>query len=336
MSHYHTQAARRWPTRESDKSVMSHYILAFDQGTTSSRAIVFDTHGNRLGMGQEEFAQHFPQDGWVEHEPEDLWQSSLRSARQALQQAGLTADELLAIGITNQRETTLIWNRQTGIPLYRAIVWQDRRTSAFCLSVSETLAAHGRSAIIQSKTGLLLDAYFSASKIRWILDNVPGAREQAERGELAFGTVDTFLLWRLTGGRSHRTDATNASRTLLFNIHEQCWDQELLDLFGVPASLLPEVLDSAADFGISDAQILGAAVPITGIAGDQQAAAFGQCCFEPGMAKSTYGTGCFLLLNTGDKALSSTNRLLSTIAYRLDGKVTYALEGSIFMAGATM
>ena len=336
MSHYHTQAARRWPTRESDKSVMSHYILAFDQGTTSSRAIVFDTHGNRLGMGQEEFAQHFPQDGWVEHEPEDLWQSSLRSARQALQQAGLTADELLAIGITNQRETTLIWNRQTGIPLYRAIVWQDRRTSAFCLSVSETLAAHGRSAIIQSKTGLLLDAYFSASKIRWILDNVPGAREQAERGELAFGTVDTFLLWRLTGGRSHRTDATNASRTLLFNIHEQCWDQELLDLFGVPASLLPEVLDSAADFCISDAQILGAAVPITGIAGDQQAAAFGQCCFEPGMAKSTYGTGCFLLLNTGDKALSSTNRLLSTIAYRLDGKVTYALEGSIFMAGATM
>ncbi len=315
---------------------MSHYILAFDQGTTSSRAIVFDTHGQRLGVGQEEFAQHFPQDGWVEHEPEDLWQSSLRSARQALQQAGLSANQLLAIGITNQRETTLIWNRQTGIPLYRAIVWQDRRTSAYCQSVSETLAAQGRSAIIQSKTGLLLDAYFSASKIRWILDNVPGAREQAERGELAFGTVDTFLLWRLTGGRSHRTDATNASRTLLFNIHDQCWDKELLELFDVPASLLPEVLDSAADFGTSDTQILGAAVPIAGIAGDQQAAAFGQCCFQQGMAKSTYGTGCFLLLNTGDKALNSENRLLSTIAYRLNGKVTYALEGSIFMAGATM
>ena len=315
---------------------MSHYILAFDQGTTSSRAIVFDTHGQRLGVGQEEFAQHFPQDGWVEHEPEDLWQSSLRSARQALQQAGLSANQLLAIGITNQRETTLIWNRQTGIPLYRAIVWQDRRTSAYCQSVSETLAAQGRSAIIQSKTGLLLDAYFSASKIRWILDNVPGAREQAARGELAFGTVDTFLLWRLTGGRSHRTDATNASRTLLFNIHEQCWDKELLELFDVPASLLPEVLDSAADFGTSDTQILGAAVPIAGIAGDQQAAAFGQCCFQQGMAKSTYGTGCFLLLNTGDKALNSENRLLSTIAYRLNGKVTYALEGSIFMAGATM
>jgi len=315
---------------------MSHYILAFDQGTTSSRAIIFDTHGRRRGVGQEEFPQYFPQDGWVEHEPEDLWQSSLRSARQALLEAGLKVDELLAIGIANQRETTLIWNRQTGIPLYRAIVWQDRRTSGFCQSVSETLAAEGRSDIIQEKTGLLLDAYFSASKIRWILDNVPNAREQAERGELAFGTVDTFLLWRLTGGRSHRTDATNASRTLLFNIHEQCWDEELLMLFGVPASLLPEVLDSAADFGTTDADILGATVPITGIAGDQQAAAFGQCCFEPGMAKSTYGTGCFLLLNTGDKALKSENRLLSTVAYRLNGKVTYALEGSIFMAGATM
>lgn len=315
---------------------MSHYILAFDQGTTSSRAIVFDSHGQRMGVGQEEFAQHFPQDGWVEHEPEDLWQSSLRSARQALQQASLSASQLLAIGITNQRETTLIWNRQTGTPLYRAIVWQDRRTSAYCQSVSATLAAQGRSDIIQRKTGLLLDAYFSASKIRWILDHVPGAREQAERGELAFGTVDTFLLWRLTGGRSHRTDATNASRTLLYNIHDQCWDKELLNLFNVPASLLPEVLDSAAAFGTSDAQILGAAVPIAGIAGDQQAAAFGQCCFEQGMAKSTYGTGCFLLLNTGDKALNSENRLLSTIAYRLGGKVTYALEGSIFMAGATM
>jgi len=315
---------------------MSHYILAFDQGTTSSRAIVFDAQGQRLGLGQEEFPQHFPQDGWVEHEPEDLWRSSLRSAQRALQDAGLNASALLGIGITNQRETTLIWNRRTGVPVYRAIVWQDRRTSAYCQALSNSLTTQGRSDIIQAKTGLLLDAYFSASKIRWILDNVPDARAQAERGELAFGTVDTFLLWRLTGGHSHRTDATNASRTLLFNIHEQCWDEELLALFDVPASLLPEVLDSAADFGTTDAQVLGAAVPVRAMAGDQQAAAFGQCCFEPGMAKSTYGTGCFLLLNTGDKALKSDNRLLGTVAYRLGGKVTYALEGSIFMAGATM
>ncbi len=315
---------------------MNRYILAFDQGTTSSRAIVFDALGNRLGMGQEEFKQHFPQDGWVEHEPEDLWQSSLRSAREALRQAGIDASELASIGITNQRETTLLWHRSTGVPIHRAIVWQDRRTSALCQQIGEQLEARGQSGLIQEKTGLLLDAYFSASKIRWLLDHVPGAREQAQRGELAFGTVDTFLLWRLTGGRSHRTDASNASRTLLFNIHEQRWDDELLALFDIPASLLPEVLDSAADFGTTAPDVLGAAVPIGGIAGDQQAAAFGQCCFAPGMAKSTYGTGCFLLLNTGDKALVSKNRLLSTVAWRLDGQVTYALEGSIFMAGATM
>ncbi len=315
---------------------MNRYILAFDQGTTSSRAIVFDALGNRLGMGQEEFKQHFPQDGWVEHEPEDLWQSSLRSAREALRQAGIDASELASIGITNQRETTLLWHRSTGVPIHRAIVWQDRRTSALCQQIGEQLEARGQSGLIQEKTGLLLDAYFSASKIRWLLDHVPGAREQAQRGELAFGTVDTFLLWRLTGGRSHRTDASNASRTLLFNIHEQRWDDELLALFDIPASLLPEVLDSAADFGTTAPDVLGAAVPIGGIAGDQQAAAFGQCCFAPGMAKSTYGTGCFLLLNTGDKALVSKNRLLSTVAWRLNGQVTYALEGSIFMAGATM
>ncbi len=315
---------------------MNRYILAFDQGTTSSRAIVFDALGNRLGMGQEEFKQHFPQDGWVEHEPEDLWQSSLRSAREALRQAGIDANELASIGITNQRETTLLWHRSTGVPIHRAIVWQDRRTSALCQQIGEQLEARGQSGLIQEKTGLLLDAYFSASKIRWLLDHVPGAREQAQRGELAFGTVDTFLLWRLTGGRSHRTDASNASRTLLFNIHEQRWDDELLALFDIPASLLPEVLDSAADFGTTAPDVLGAAVPIGGIAGDQQAAAFGQCCFAPGMAKSTYGTGCFLLLNTGDKALVSKNRLLSTVAWRLNGQVTYALEGSIFMAGATM
>ena len=315
---------------------MSRYILAFDQGTTSSRAIVFDAHGNRLGLGQEEFTQHFPQDGWVEHEPEDLWQSSLRSARLALHNAGIDAGDLAAIGITNQRETTLLWNRHTGVPIHRAIVWQDRRTSALCQQLGEQLEARGQAGLIQEKTGLLLDAYFSASKIRWLLDHVPGAREQAARGDLAFGTVDTFLLWRLTAGRSHRTDASNASRTLLFNIHEQCWDEDLLALFDIPASLLPEVLDSAADFGTTAPEILGAAVPIGGIAGDQQAAAFGQCCFEPGMAKSTYGTGCFLLLNTGEQALNSRNRLLSTVAWRLQGKVTYALEGSIFMAGATM
>lgn len=315
---------------------MTDYLLAFDQGTTSSRAIIFNASGQRMGAGQEEFQQHFPQDGWVEHDPEDLWQTSLRSYRAALQEAHLLPQDLRAIGITNQRETTLLWNRQSGQPVYQAIVWQDRRTAAWCQQISEQLLQEGRSDIIRDKTGLLLDPYFSASKIRWILDNVPGAQAAADAGELAFGTVDTFLLWRLTGGKSHCTDATNASRTLLFNIHSQCWDEELLQLFRIPSSLLPTVLDSAADFGVSDPQVLGAAIPITGIAGDQQAAAFGQCCFKPGMAKSTYGTGCFLLLNTGDKALQSENRLLTTIAYRLNGKVTYALEGSIFMAGATM
>lgn len=315
---------------------MADFILAFDQGTTSSRAIIFDTEGRRIGSGQEEFAQHFPQDGWVEHEPEDLWQSSLRSAKRALQDAGLQAQAIRAIGISNQRETSIIWNRKTGLPIYRAIVWQDRRTSAYCQSIDEQLLAKEQSESIQSKTGLLLDPYFSATKIRWILDHVDGAQVAAERGDLAFGTVDTFLLWRLTGGRNHYTDATNASRTLLFNIHTQRWDEDLLALFNIPAAILPQVLDSAADFGNTDSVLLGASIPVAAMIGDQQAAAFGQCCFKPGMAKSTYGTGCFLLLNTGDKALKSNNRLLSTIAYRLNGKTTYALEGSIFMAGATM
>lgn len=315
---------------------MQDYILAFDQGTTSSRAIIFDKNGNRVGVGQEEFTQHFPHDGWVEHEPEDLWQSSIASYQQALQDAGLQATDIIAIGITNQRETTIIWNRNTGKAISRAIVWQDRRTSDYCKDIEKKLTQESRLDIIQSKTGLLIDAYFSASKIRWLLDNVEGAQEAAVNGELAFGTVDTFLLWRLTGGKSHYTDATNAARTLLFNIHTQEWDKELLELFGIPPQMLPQVLDSAADFGVSISEVLGAEIPIAGIAGDQQAAAFGQCCFEPGMAKSTYGTGCFLLLNTGDTALKSQNRLLTTIAYRLNGKVTYALEGSIFMAGATM
>ena len=315
---------------------MTDYILALDQGTTSSRAIIFDADGQRISSAQEEFPQHFPEDGWVEHDPEDLWGSTLRSAQNALTESGLQAKAIRAIGISNQRETTLIWNRKSGKPLYRAIVWQDRRTSAFCQTLSDQLQEQNKASLIQERTGLLLDPYFSASKIRWILDHVEGAQEAAERGELAFGTVDTYLLWRLTGGTSHYTDATNASRTLLFNIHTQSWDEALLALFNVPPALLPEVLDSAANFGESEASLLGAPILIAGIAGDQQAAAFGQCCFEPGMAKSTYGTGCFLLLNTGATALQSENRLLTTIAYRLQGKVTYALEGSIFMAGATM
>ncbi len=315
---------------------MTDYILAIDQGTTSSRAIIFDQLGKRCGTGQEEFPQHFPQDGWVEHDPEDIWQTTLRSCKAALLQAGLQAQELRTIGISNQRETTLIWNRETGDPVYRAIVWQDRRTSAYCQQLQSDLQAAGRNQLIQEKTGLLIDPYFSATKIRWILDNVPGAAADAKAGKLAFGTIDSFLLWRLTGGKRHVTDATNASRTLLFNIHTQSWDEELLVLFDIPAALLPEVLDSAADFGATEEDLLGAVIPINGIAGDQQAAAFGQCCFEPGMAKSTYGTGCFLLLNTGKQIIKSEHRLLTTVAYRLNGETTYALEGSIFMAGATM
>lgn len=315
---------------------MPDYLLAIDQGTTSSRAIVFDRGGACLGVGQEEFPQHFPHDGWVEHDPEDLWHSTLRSCAQAIEKAGLRAGQIRAIGITNQRETTIVWHRETGVPVYPAIVWQDRRTSAECARLQQTLEAEGRGAFIQERTGLLIDPYFSATKIRWILDNVPGARAQAEAGKLAFGTVDSFLLWRLTGGKRHCTDATNACRTLLFNIHTHRWDEELLAFFGIPAALLPGVLDNAADFGETRKPLLGAALPVCGMAGDQQAATFGQCCFLPGMAKSTYGTGCFLVLNTGGQALASRHRLLTTLAYRLDGTSTYALEGSIFMAGATV
>jgi len=311
---------------------MHQYLLAIDQGTTSSRAIVFDKAGRILGQGQEQFPQIFPKNGWVEHNPEDIWNTSLHSCQKALLDAGISGEEVLAIGITNQRETTLVWDRATSRPIYNAIVWQDRRTASYC----DELIQAGKEPLINSKTGLLLDPYFSASKLRWILDNIPDAREQALRGELAFGTMDTFLLWRLTGGKSHYTDATNASRTLLYNIHDRKWDEELLSLFDIPASLLPEVKDCAADFGVINKEFLGAQIPVCGIAGDQQAAAFGQCCFEPGMAKSTYGTGCFLLLNTGDRVLKSDNKLLSTIAYSLDGTTSYAMEGSIFMAGATM
>lgn len=317
---------------------MSHkepgYLLSFDQGTTSSRAILFSAAGEIVATGQYEFTQHFPQPGWVEHEPEEIWSTTLQAAKDALKAAGVEADAVLAAGITNQRETTLVWDRSTGEPIYRAIVWQDRRTAEFCQSLKASDSS--LEARITSKTGLLLDPYFSATKLRWILDNVEGARERAEKGELAFGTVDTFLLWKLTAGKAHATDASNASRTLLFNIHEQCWDKDLLALFDIPESLLPEVKDSSADYGRIDPALLGSEILIGGMAGDQQAALVGQACFRPGMAKSTYGTGCFMVMNTGDQVLESRHRLLTTVAYRINGKPTYAIEGSIFMAGATI
>lgn len=311
---------------------MTQYILSIDQGTTSSRAILFTLDGNIHATSQQEFPQHFPASGWVEHEPEDIWRTVQETCDDVMAKGCGDNDEVVAVGITNQRETTVLWDRATGETIYPAIVWQDRRTADWC----ESLKKQSLEPSVNNKTGLLIDPYFSATKIRWILDNVPGAQQRAERGELAFGTIDSFLLWRLTGGREHRTDATNASRTLLFNIHDQDWDPELLDLFGIPASLLPQVLDSAADFG----QIVGngrlGGTSVMGMAGDQQAALFGQTCFETGMAKSTYGTGCFLMLNTGDKALTSEHRLLTTVAYRLNGKPAYALEGSIFIAGAAI
>ena len=308
----------------------TQYILSMDQGTTSSRAIIFDQQYAIVEQAQQEFAQHFPDSGWVEHNPADIWQTSLDTARQALANSGISVDQIAAIGITNQRETTLLWDRNSGEPVYNAIVWQDRRTADYCNSLKD----QGQESMITSKTGLLLDPYFSATKVAWILDNVEGARARAEAGELAFGTMDTWLLWNLTEGRSHATDATNASRTMLYNIHQGSWDNELLSLFNIPSSVLPEVKDCAADFGHSS--LLGAEIPILGIAGDQHAATLGQACFDTGMMKSTYGTGCFALLNTGETAVTSNNRLLTTIAYQLDGKTTYALEGSIFIAGAAV
>lgn len=311
---------------------MSDYLLAIDQGTTSSRAIVFSAEGLPVARAQQEFPQYFPQDGWVEHDGEEIWRSTLEVCRQALAQSGLGAEQIAAIGITNQRETTLVWDALTGAPIHPAIVWQDRRTADYCA----TLKAAGHEAMVSAKTGLLIDPYFSGTKLRWILDHVAGARERAERGELRFGTVDSFLLWRLTGGKAHRTDASNASRTLLFNIHTQQWDAELLELLGIPPGLLPEVLDCAAEFGTCDAQLLGAPIPVLGMAGDQQAALIGQACFQPGMVKSTYGTGCFMIQNTGSTPVASKNRLLTTVGYRLNGEVTYAVEGSIFVAGAAV
>ncbi|WP_169570257.1 glycerol kinase GlpK [Sneathiella limimaris] len=311
---------------------MSKYVLAIDQGTTSSRAILFDQQTNIVAVGQQEFDQHFPSSGWVEHEPEDIWNSTVATCREALQKAGATASDVVAIGITNQRETTIVWDRDTGEAIHRAIVWQDRRTSDFC----QRLKINGLEPLFTEKTGLLLDPYFSGTKIAWILDNVEGAREKAETGKLAFGTVDTYLLWRLTSGKVHKTDATNASRTLIYNIKEGKWDDELLKILNIPATLLPDVESCSAEFGETNADLFGAPIRVTGIAGDQQAATIGQACFEPGMMKSTYGTGCFALINTGDKPVQSTNKLLTTIAYQLDGKPTYALEGSIFVAGSAV
>ena len=311
---------------------MTGYVLAIDQGTTSSRAIVFNDRQQIVGMGKMEFTQHFPADGWVEHIPEEIWATCIWSAKTAIKKAGITAREVAAIGITNQRETTIVWDRATGKAIYDAIVWQDRRTHKLC----EKLKRAGHEKWVNRKTGLLLDPYFSATKIAWILDNVKGARKRAEKGELAFGTIDSYLIWRLTGGKSHNTDATNACRTLLYNIETNRWDEELLKLFNIPSAMLPEVKDCADDFGVTDPAIFGAAIPIHGAAGDQQAATIGQACFLPGMLKSTYGTGCFALLNTGDDLVRSKNRLLTTIAYRIGGKTTYALEGAIFMAGASV
>jgi glycerol kinase len=308
------------------------FVLAIDQGTTSSRAIVFRSDISIAAVAQQEFPQHFPASGWVEHEPEDIWTSTVMTCRDALEKAGLQAKDIAAIGITNQRETTVVWDRATGSAVHRAIVWQDRRTADICARMK----SEGHEPAISAKTGLIIDPYFSGTKVAWILDQVPGARERAMRGELLFGTVDCYLLWRLTGGKVHATDATNASRTLLFNIHTGDWDDELLGILRVPRSMLPEVKDSSAKFGECTAGLFGSPIPIAGIAGDQQAATIGQACFTPGMIKSTYGTGCFALLNTGSTPVVSKNKLLTTIAYQLGGKRTYALEGSIFVAGSAV
>jgi glycerol kinase len=311
---------------------MTGNILAIDQGTTSSRAIVFDGAMKVAGVGQKEFTQFYPASGWVEHDPEEIWESVVWAARQALRKAKMKAADIDAIGITNQRETVVIWDKATGQPIHNAIVWQDRRTAPLCAKLKKA----GLEKTFSRKTGLLLDPYFSGTKLAWLLDNIKGARRRAEKGELLAGTIDTFLVWRLTGGRVHATDATNASRTLLYNIEKNEWDAELLEVLNVPAKILPVVKNCADDFGIADKAILGAAIPILGVAGDQHAATIGQACFKPGMMKSTYGTGCFAVLNTGADIVRSKNRLLTTIAYRLEGKTTYALEGSIFIAGAAV
>ncbi len=308
------------------------YILAIDQGTTSSRAMLFDADARPGGMASRQLPQIFPQPGWVEHDAQQIWADVLAVCREVIKAAGITPAQIAAIGITNQRETTVLWDRKTGAPLYNAIVWQDRRTAALCAD----LKAAGHEALVQEKTGLLLDPYFSASKLKWLLDTVPGARERARRGELAFGTIDSWLIWNLTGGAVHATDVTNASRTLLFNIETGRWDDRLLYLFGIPRQMLPEVRDSDGDYGLCKDEYFGAPIPICGVAGDQQAALIGQGCLREGMLKATYGTGCFAMLNTGAHRITSGNRLLTTPAYRIAGLTCFALEGSIFMAGATM
>ena len=308
------------------------FILSLDQGTTSSRAIIFDRAGGIRASAQKEFQQIFPRSGWVEHDAEEIWKSQLQVAREAVQRAGLEAKDIAGIGITNQRETTVLWDRNTGHPVHNAIVWQDRRTSGFC----DELKRAGREELIQSKTGLVIDAYFSASKLSWLLENVTGARERAQKGELAFGTVDSWLLWNLTGGKLHLTDPSNASRTMLFNIHSQTWDNELLRLFNIPAAVLPEVRGSSEIYGHTTPQLLGGTVPIAGIAGDQQSALFGQNCFSRGLAKNTYGTGCFMLMNIGEQPKASLHKLLTTVAWRIGSRTEYALEGSVFIGGAVV
>jgi len=311
---------------------MEKYILSLDQGTTSSRAIVFDHSGNIVSIAQKEFTQYFPKAGWVEHDPQEIWSTQAGVAAEATVKAGINGTGIAAIGITNQRETTIVWNRSTGVPVYNAIVWQDRRTAEYCNYLKETQ----REDLIRKKTGLVIDAYFSATKIKWILDHVPGARESAEAGELAFGTVDTWLVWNLTRGGVHVTDVSNASRTLLFNIHTLEWDDTLLDLFTIPRGMMPQVKQSSEVYGETKTTIFASKVPIAGIAGDQQAALFGQMCISPGMVKNTYGTGCFMLMNIGEKCLLPSDNLLTTVAWKVNGKVNYAFEGSIFIAGAVV
>lgn len=310
----------------------TQYILALDQGTTSSRAIIFDNKGQQVTAAQKDFEQHFPKAGWVEHDPVEIWTSQASVAAEAITKANITAAQIAGIGITNQRETTILWDRNTGIPLHNAIVWQDRRTSAYCNQLKE----QGHADIIREKTGLIVDAYFSATKIKWILDNVEGARERAENGTVCFGTVDSWLMWKLSSGKAHLTDVTNASRTMLFNIHTLAWDEELLKIFDIPASLLPEVKSSSEVFCTTAGDVFSERIPIAGVAGDQQAALFGQLCLKPGMAKTTYGTGCFLVMNTGEKPVTSNNKLLTTIAWKIGNKVNYALEGSVFIGGAAI
>jgi len=311
---------------------MPHYILSLDQGTTSSRSLVFDKQGNIVSQAQKEFRQYYPQPGWVEHDANEIWSTQFGTMAEAVAKAGINMKQIAGIGITNQRETTVVWDKKTGQPVYNAIVWQDRRTAALC----DELKSAGKAAMIRQKTGLVIDAYFSATKLKWILDNVSGTRDRAVKGELAFGTIDSWLTWKLTNGEVHVTDVSNASRTMLFNIHTLQWDEELLKLFDIPAAILPEVKPSSKIYGVTGNIIPDSRIPIAGIAGDQQAALFGQLCTQPGMVKNTYGTGCFMLMNTGEKAIASSNNLLTTIAWQIDGKTEYALEGSVFIAGAVV